>query len=138
MEGKQTAIVLLAALICFTFAAVSESAVDWQVIKTLDLEAPPADMAISPDGMWIYVLTTDGKLLVYTGDGRYKKTLDVGDGVTDVETGPGEGMLYLTSRDAKTLRILSVDLEYDFELAGSPTKGPTAAPVVIAVFSDFE
>lgn len=110
----------------------------WQELATFRLAAPALDTAVSPDGRWVYVLAEGGRLLVYTADGTLKDTLELGTDVGSVAAGPGEGILYLTGPSSDRLRVVEVALQYDFDLSGSPTKGPGDAPVVMVVFSDFQ
>ncbi len=112
--------------------------VDWKVIRTLNLESAPLDVAVSQDGRWIYVLIDSGHVLLYSEAGQLKDRMNVGKDVSAIDAGTAEGILFLSSKSSPSVRIVSVDLEYDFDLKGSPSRGPDGAPVVIAVFSDFQ
>ncbi|MFZ7126500.1 MAG: YncE family protein [Desulfobacterales bacterium] len=125
-----------AAILCT--AAVSWGAVDWKVAQTLEIGAEPLDLAVSPDGQWIYVLTADAKVLVFSREGELKNRLEVGEGVVAIDTGPAEGALFLADRTTGRISVVDVTLQYAFDGSGSPSKGPADAPVVIAVFSDFQ
>jgi len=64
-----------------------------------------------------------------------------GGGRVDVRTwasGPNGDMIFLTNRDKKSVQIITLDYLAAIDLAGSPTKGPASAPVVVAIFSDFQ
>lgn len=107
-------------------------------IKKDDPSSSPVDVAVSWDSRWVYVLTNKGELLLYSEDGRLQKRMNVGSGVTSIGAGPSDGWLLLSDRKSKTIRLVSLNLEYDIQLSGSPFKGPANAPVVVAVYSDFQ
>jgi len=112
--------------------------VEWNINKTLKLDAQPLDVAVSQNGNSIFVLTESGKILIYSSDGNLKDKIDVGNHVDQIKSGPGEEWLFLSSRKNKTIEILHVDFIQDIDISGSPFKGTENAPVVIAVFSDFQ
>ena len=112
--------------------------VEFQVINTLKISGTPLDMAVSPDGRFIYVLTEDGNILIYTAGGALKDTVNVGWHVDQIKLGPKGERLIVSSRQNKTLKIITLDFIYDISISASPTKGAKDAPVVIAVFSDFQ
>ena len=57
------AVVIVAAAAVNIFAAGN---VELNIIKTLQLEATPIDVAITPDGRQIFVLNDRGEILVYS------------------------------------------------------------------------
>ena len=50
----------------------------------------------------------------------------------------GSDVLLLSSRKNKTVQILELNFVEQIDTSGSPFRGPENAPVVVAVFSDFE
>ena len=112
--------------------------VEWNIHKTLKLDTQPLDVAVSKNGNSIYVLTKSGKILIYSPDGKLKDKIDVGNHADQIKSGPTEEWLFLSSRKNKTIEILHVDFIQHIDISGSPFKGSENAPVVIAVFSDFQ
>ena len=137
MKQKYT-IALLTFLIVLTSLHHSHASVELSVQRTLKMEKSPLDVAVSPDGRWIYVLTDQGKLLIYSTDGRLEDTIAVGNHVDGIAVGPWEHVLILISGENKTVQILSLDFSQKIDVSSSPFKGRADAPVVIAVFSDFQ
>jgi len=129
---------LLAILIVPGLFTQGLAVVDWNIHKTLKLDTQPLDVAVSENGNSIFVLTGSGKILVYSSDGHLKDKIDVGNHVDQIKSGPGEEWLFLSSRKNKTIEILHIDFIQHIDISGSPFKGPENAPVVIAVFSDFQ
>jgi hypothetical protein len=129
---------LLAILIIPGFSTPSLALVEWNIRKTLKLDAQPLDVAISKNGNSIFVLTQTGTILIYSPDGKLKDKIEVGNHIDQIRTGPGEEWLYLSSRKNKTVEILQVDFIQQIDISGSPFKGMENAPVAIAVFSDFQ
>ncbi len=112
--------------------------VRWQIDKTLSLSSPPVDTAASFDGKWLFVLTKEGNIEIYKSDGTLQDTIAVGPHVDGIQTGPNDSLLYLQSRKKKTVALLTLDFIHDFDLTGSPVKGPADAPVTIVEYSDFQ
>ena len=125
-------------LIGVSEAIGSAATVEWEVIDTLKLEAPPLDVAISPDGKTVFVLTHEGSIHVYEVNGRLADKIEVGEKIDQIELGPEGTHLFATNRQNKTVKVIALDFIKQISTEGSPYKGLADAPVVIAEFSDFE
>jgi WD40 repeat protein len=112
--------------------------VEWNVYKTLQLEETPIDVAVSPDGRRIFVLTDRGEVVIYSSVGKIEAKIDVGQHVNQLKLGPKGDSLILSSGKNKTVEIVTLDFIQKINVSGSPFKGPEDAAVVIAVFDDFE
>ena len=131
--------ICLLAVLCVPLASSpSRARVEWNVQKTLKLDTPPLDMAVSPSGERIYILTDQGTILVYSPAGNLMEKIPIGKHIDQINVGPREDVLLLQSRQNKTVQILTVDFIKKINTTGSPFKGPADAPVVIAVFSEFQ
>jgi thiol-disulfide isomerase/thioredoxin len=135
---RKYVVCLLLALIIPGLATQSFAVVEWDIYKTLKLDTQPIDIAVSKNGNSIFVLTEPGKILIYSSNGKLKDTIDVGNHVDQIKSGPGEEWLFLGSRKNKTVEILHVDFIQDINISGAPFKGAENAPVAIVVFSDFQ
>lgn len=129
---------LLISVIFLTFCPQSSALVDWDVKKTLKIEKTPVDVAVSLNGRWVFVLTAQGSILIYSGDGRLEDEITVGKHVDGIKVGPEQDILLLSSRKNKTVEILVLDFIQNIDVSNSPFKGPADAAVTIAVFSDFQ
>ena len=128
----------VAMLLMVTSAGVGSATVEWEVLNTLKLNAPPLDVAISPDGKTIFVLTQEGEIHIYEVNGRLTDNIEVGENIDQIELGPKGTHLFATSRQSKTVKVIALDFIKPISTKGSPYKGLEDAPVVIADFSDFE
>jgi DNA-binding beta-propeller fold protein YncE len=141
MKREKIKLVLLLTLTIVMGALTSSFAsdnVEMNVYKTLQLEETPIDVAISPDGRRIFVLTDRGEVVVYSSAAKIEAKIDVGQHVDQIKLGPRGDTLILKSGKNKTVQIVSVDFVQKINTSGSPFKGPENAPVVIAVFDDFQ
>jgi DNA-binding beta-propeller fold protein YncE len=126
-------VILFAAFCTNSFAAVESS-----VIQTLNLDSPPLDVAVSPDGQKLYILTDTRKILIYSGRGQLSDTLTVDKDIDAISISRSGDVLFLSSQKSKRVQLVLVDFIQDIDISGSPYKGPENAPVVITVFSDFQ
>lgn len=126
---------LFLSLIC-AWSAIAE--VEWQVQKALNLENTPLDMAMSAGGSWLFVLTDDGIVHVYNSVGILEDRMEVGKHIDSIAAGPEENILILKSKKEKTVQHIVFDFVQDINIEGSPYKGNADAPVVIAVFNDYQ
>jgi len=128
---------LFALLIIVGTAAGSFANVEWGFEHTFQMDQSPLDVAVSPDGKHIFVLTESG-IFIYSQDGKLEDKIDVGYPVDQMKIGPGGKQLFITSKKNKTVQAVTIDFIVDIKVSGSPYKGGQDAPVVIAVFSDFQ
>lgn len=135
---RRCTVSLVAVVLAMAWVAYGWAAVEWDIQRTLNLKDAPLDVAVSLSGRWVFVLTQSGHVQIYTPDGRLEETMRVGPRVDQIRVGPREDMLLLSSKADKTVQIVTLDFIRPINVSGSPFKGPADAPVVIAVFSDFE
>lgn len=125
-------------LMLMVFSTQSFGRVEWDIQKRLKIKTAPIDVAASRDGKRIFVLSDSGSILIYSSVGRLTDKIDVGKHVDHIKIGPKDNLLLLTSRSNKTVELLTLDFIQNINIVGSPFKGAVDAPVVVAVFSDFQ
>jgi len=130
--------ILVIMITCFGLTMPLYAKTDWQVRQQLQLEQAPIDMLVSSNNKWIYILTSDGQILIYVATGQLKDRIRVGPQVDQIKSGPRDDMLFLLSRESKSVQIITIDFTEEISTVGSPVKGPRDAPVTVAVFSDFQ
>jgi protein-disulfide isomerase len=111
---------------------------DLEVLRRIELDANPLDVAVSRDGLWAYVLTDTGLLLVYSRNGALQGTLTTPEGSRRIAMGPEEDVLYVTNTADHTLQAIRVNLEFVFSSEHSPSRGAANAPVTVTLFTDFQ
>jgi hypothetical protein len=129
---------LLAALIGSGFPTPADATVEWSRQGVLRTDGAPVDMAISADGKFTFVLTDTGRVVLYSAQGQEEGALDVGKSVIGIASSPAGDQLFLLDRDGKAVQTVGVEFVQQINTAGAPFKGPADAPVVIALFSDFQ
>jgi len=129
---------LLLLLLATLFASPSLAEVEWRIYKTMKLDAAPVDMAISVNGNWIFTLTEKGTIDIYSPKGELVDKVGVGPHVDQIEAGPLENIVLLKSRENRTVQVLVIDFNQPINIEGAPFKGEADAPIVVAVFSDFQ
>ena len=134
------AVMVLIPVIVFTWIIPIHADVEWEwgLLKTYKIEGSPLDVAISKYGRWVFVLTEQGEILIYSRDATLDGKIHVGNSIDGIKPGPREDILLLSSRKGKTVQIIDFGFIREINVTGSPFKGPSDAPVVIAVFSDFQ
>ena len=129
--------IVIIALLAWPMSSPASN-VEWKLKHSLDLKETPVDVAVSPDWQKLFVLTEAGEVQIYSGNGVLIDTINVGTHVDDITAGPQGSVLILKSSQNKKIQIVSLDFIQNINVSGSPLKGSPDAPVVIAVFSDFE
>ena len=128
---------VILALSTFSNGLASDT-VEWDVYKTLKLDTTPIDVAITLDGRKIFILTDQGEVLIYSSSDKPEAKIEVGKHVDQIKIGPRGDTLILSSGKNKTVQVVSLDFVQKINTFGSPFKGSKDAPVVIAVFDDFQ
>jgi DNA-binding beta-propeller fold protein YncE len=135
-HARSCLVLLAIALIAMPFQADAE--VEWRIENTLKTGQPPLDVTISPNGQWVYVLSADGSIHIYSSDGKLEDTIKVGTHIDKIQVGPGGEQLYATSRQNQTVEVIALDFIRNINVKGSPFKGRVDAPITVTVFSDFQ
>ena len=136
---RTKSIVALLTLCIMLFSSPAYVAdIEWNVLQTLNLKVPPADIAFSTSRNMILVLTENGELQVFEPDGQQVADLDVGKEFDRLYHIQGSDVVLLSGQGNKTAKIIELSFIEQINTAGSPYQGAEKAPVVIAVFSDFE
>jgi len=136
--NRKFLLIILAILITVFYVGSGSATIEWEVEKVLKLEEPPLDVAVDLRGRWIFVLTKEGNLKIYTPTGQIQDTINVGKQIDGLEAGPWENKLFLKSSANNTVETLSLSFQQEINTVGSPFKGPAEAQVVMVVFDDFQ
>jgi hypothetical protein len=137
MKNK-LAIFLLSAFIILTMLTHSHAEVEWTLHKTFKTQKPPRDLEASVNGKWVFILTEQGEILIYSSNGVLRDTIDVGDSIDSIKAGPREDILFLSSRIDSTVQLITLEFIQNINVSESPFKGLADAPIAIAVFNDFQ
>ena len=129
-------ILAIVAILAIPFQA--DAKVEWKVDNTINTGQPPLDVAVSPNGQWIYVLTRAGSVIIYRSDGKIEDTIKVGTHIDQIKVGPGGEKLFATSSQNQTVEIITLNFIREINVKGSPSKGSKDARVTVTVFSDFQ
>jgi len=112
--------------------------VEWTISERLDLKAPPVDMCASGDGKWLYILSA-GEIDIYSfADEKIVNRIAVDTAFDRMVYVKEKNALIVTSRSGNQVRIIQLEEVHTFSYSGLPYQGPKGAPVVIAVFSDYQ
>jgi DNA-binding beta-propeller fold protein YncE len=95
-------------------------------------------VAVSADGKLVFVLTENGTVFIFGADGTPIDRIAVGPQAERIAVDPEGERLYVTNRQAKRVDVVQIDTLREINLADAPFKGKEKAPVVVAVFSDFQ
>jgi len=135
---KATRLFLSVLLIGIVLWQPCSAEVGLEILRNIAVDATPVDVAVSEDGRWIYVLTDDPRLHIYSQKGTLKGTVAVPDGSQRIANGPGDDVLLVTNPTKQTVHAVRVNLQHEFTSEKSPSKGPADAPVTLMLFTDFE
>jgi len=131
-------IFLFSTLIWSGVPTPATATVEWTRLGALRTDGAPVDMAVSADGKFTFVLTASGRVVIYSAEGQEEGTLEVGKNIVSIASSPTGDMLFLLDRDGQAVQKVGVEFIQQINTAGAPFKGPADAPVVIALFSDYQ
>lgn len=117
---------------------IADAYVEWTPRMQRSLDGAPSDIASSPDGQWIYILSS-GEIAVYSVlDNQVVSRIPV-DKVFDRISYSGQvNTLFISSSSTKTIKSIQLEQVQKYSVDGLAFKGPENAPVTIAVFSDYQ
>jgi hypothetical protein len=126
------------ALATFLRVAVAHANVELTPLSQTALNVQPLDVATSPDGKRVFVLT-GREIVVYSPpDGKITDRIRLSERFERISYASEANLLFLTSSATGSLKTVKVEPVFVVETAGRPFKGPADAPVTIAVFDDYQ
>ncbi len=111
---------------------------EWKILSQWQTAESPIDIVHSLDGRYVFMLTNQHKVLIYTTQGQLEGSIPVDKGVSSIDIAPRAEMLYLIDSEKNSFTSLSIDFVKNINTSGSPYRGLVDAPVILAVFTDFE
>jgi hypothetical protein len=139
---RKTMIILVLAFLFsaggISFPQMVQADLEWRIIKDLDLQTTPLDVASSLDGKWLFILTP-GEILVYSfSEGKVSDRIPVDKEFDRITSLPRADMFTITSSTKKTLQVILFEAVYKIDVTGLPFKGSQEASVTVAVFDDYQ
>lgn len=132
------AVFITAAYLAGAFPDMVSAAVEWEVIKTLNLEEQPLDIVNSLDGTKAYVLSKKCIYIYSVERGEITDKIPVADEFSRISVSPDGESLFLASTDGKKISIIKVSTVFDIPIGASPVIGDKNAPVRIVAFLDYQ
>ena len=127
---------LLMGLAAMGFKA--HAGLEWRLVDQMDLEIQPKDIAVSEDGKLIFIVSS-GEILVYSpANRRIENRIPIGEDFDRVTYSGKTNSLIVTGTRTKKLSVIQLEEVHNVDISGLPVKGPADAPVIIAVFDDYQ
>jgi protein-disulfide isomerase len=120
------------------YPEMAGAAVEWEVIKTLNFEEQPLDIANSLDGSKAYILSKKCIYIYSVERGEITDKIPVADDFSRISVSPDGESLFLASTDGKKMSIIKVSSVFDIPIGDSPVIGDKNAPVRIVAFLDYQ
>jgi len=119
-------------------ASPATAAIEWQAGPPLKTTAAPLAVATSADGSRTFVLGEGGKVQIFDNVGNLRDAIEV-DPSMDHITSDGDGHRIIVSSHKNNLaQPIDISYRFPFDYTDSPVLGKPEAPVVLALFSDFQ
>ena len=136
-------------LLCFCAAALAASILiapvpaararmEWEVLKTVDLDVEPDDITIAKDGATAYILAGPRVLVFSLQANRVTDTIALEDSFTRVALSPDGSRLILAGARTKKLSIIELSEVFDIAAGASPIIGRPDAAVTLVAFLDYQ
>ena len=112
--------------------------VNWQARNTIKTKQTPLDIQISADGKKTFILTEGGKLEIYGSNATIIDTIEVDPAINSISVDGSGSRVLMNNPKTNSVERITVEYIASFNNQGSPFMGNANAPIVLAVFSDFQ
>lgn len=138
MIKKINALSVLLLIVAAAWTGLAQAEVAWQTRNSIKTAEKPLDIQVTADGQRTFILTAGGKLLIYDSDAKLIDTLAIDPAIDLLSADATGARVFLGNSKNSSVDELLIEYVADFDYIGSPFMGKSEAPVVIAVFSDFQ
>jgi thiol-disulfide isomerase/thioredoxin len=127
-------VVISCSLVPQTFGAD----IDWRVIKQVSLNDPPIDITTSPDGSYVFILTS-GAILVYSrADDKIVNRIPIDKAFDRISFSTSTNEFVLVNTTLKTIDFIKIYPISQVNMDGLAFVGPPNAPVTVAIFDNYQ
>ena len=96
---------------------IGSATVEWDILNTIKLDAPPQDVAVFPNGKYIFILSQDSNVQIYDLDGRLRNKFKVAEKALDFAiTRNGRSVFVLTQKGNIHVYNLEGRLQHKIEV----------------------
>lgn len=139
MLSTKRCVVFVTAMVFSIFPVFNAwSEIELRTIMNVKTDGTPIDVAMPSNALTTFVLTDKAEVLVLSSEGKLLERIKLEDPADSIAVTPGGEAIILSSREDKTVRIILVEFIKEIDTSRAPFKGVENAPIVIAVFSDFQ
>ncbi len=138
MPIKKLSSLVLCLALQLPLALPAQATVETNTVLSLKSSGSPVDTAVSADGRWFFVLTGQGQVEIYEANGTLKETIKIDGSADRIASSPTGEQIFLSDKATGAISIVAVNFVQNIDIVGAPYKGAEKAPVVVAVFSDFQ
>ncbi|MFN2366946.1 MAG: hypothetical protein ABR523_10865 [Desulfurivibrionaceae bacterium] len=130
--------ILLILLAATALPGLATADVDWQTRNTIKTEKTPLAVQVTADGKRTFILMEGGTLAIYDNNARLIDSIKVDPAMSTLSADGTGDRVFLGNTKDNSVHELLIEYIAQFDYEGSPYLGKSQAPVVLAVFSDFE
>jgi predicted DsbA family dithiol-disulfide isomerase len=137
-KAFQIPALFLAIVCCMSIGPNVQAGIDWKEIKEVKLDARPLDTVVSDDEKQVFILTPE-EIVVYSNtENKVTGKIKVGKNFDHLAISPKNNMLILSNGNSNTIKFIKYEFIHEIDTTGLPFKGAENAPVVVAVFDDYQ
>lgn len=116
----------------------ANQSVDSAIQAKWEIDAKPIDVVHTLDNKKVFILADDSNIHVFSATGAKLGRIPVDKGVSAIDIEPRGNLVYLIDGEKNTFTSMTVSFTTTIDVTGAPFLGSENAPVVLAVFSDFQ
>ena len=129
-------LIVLMAGFCLPESAVAKT--EWEMLKSVPLDAQPLDITLSTDGTTAYILSEKNIMIFSTRQNKVTDTIPLKEAFSKIALSPDGNRLFLTGSQSKQLSIVKISQIYDMQIDKSPVIGSPNAKVNVVAFVDYQ
>ena len=112
--------------------------IEWSIIKNINLDDTPQDIAISSEGTTAYILCSKSVQVYSIMENKVTSVIPLTEEFSQLALSPSGEQLFLTKAAGKQLSVIQISQVYDIPRGTSQVIGKAAAPVTIFAFLDYQ
>lgn len=142
-QSHTTFVTCIAVVICVLCAFLivpryASARIEWELLRQINLNDIPYDIALSRDGSTAYILCSKSILIYTVGENKITDTIPITGQFSHIALSEDGETLFLTDNDTKRLSLIRVVNVFDIDAGSSQVIGKRDAPVSVVAFFDYQ